>query len=61
MEEKDGWKRVRTTVPDTRIIIKAEKRARKSHKHHGIYVRGAHYEYYFEKVAGELIVLFIED
>lgn len=52
MQEKDGWKRIRATLPDSRIIATAAKKARKYHKHHNIYVRGSHYEYYFEKVAG---------
>lgn len=58
MEEKDGWKRVRATVPDYRIINRAERKARKSHKHGKIYVRGAHYEYLFEKVAGMRSIIY---
>ena len=50
MQEKDGWKRVRASIPDSRIISRATKKARANKKHSKIYVRGAHYEYLFEKV-----------
>ena len=58
MEERDGWKRVRATLPDSRIIIKAEKTAKKLHKHHDILVLGTHYEYFFEKVAGQNSIIY---
>lgn len=58
MEEKDGWKKVRATVPDSRIIIRAAKKAKKYNRHHNIYVRGAHYDYYFEKVAGQNSIIY---
>ena len=58
MEERDGWKRVRTTLPDSRIIIKAEKTAKKLHKHHDIRVLGTNYEYFFEKVAGQNSIIY---
>lgn len=61
MQEKDGWERVRASVPDYRIIVRAERKARKArkyHKHHKIYIRGAHYEYLFEKVAGMRSIIY---
>ena len=58
MEERDGWTRVRQTLPDSRIIIKAEKIAKKIHKHHDIRVVGTNYEYFFEKVAGQNSIIY---
>jgi len=58
MQEKDGWKRVRPTVPDSHIIVRAARKAKKYHRHHKIYVRGAHYEYYFKKVDGQNSVIY---
>lgn len=58
MQEKDGWKRVRPTLPDSRIINKAHKAAKKSHRHHDIHVRGSHYEYYFERVARQNSIIY---
>ena len=58
MKKGDGWKKVSAMVPDHRIINRAARKAKKLHKQHKIYVRGNHYEYLFEKVAGKESIVY---